>query len=182
MSAYFWPHTVTSASLRFPSWATSPLCVCVCVDICLLYFSFPPVFISFCPLCCWSSPSSQGEGSVRLPIGSETGQSPAPSSLSPSPRGRVKVEEAGRRVATDGFTSGGSAAAAPPLDTLGCRQGGRGARERGCGTNQEKKEERETFTSSSASAHKLTLPLQTHRSTCRCERKFKKHYFMDFRN
>lgn len=50
------------------------------------------------------------------------------------------MEEAGRRVATDGFTSGGSAAAAPPLDTLGCREGGRGARKRGCGTNQEKKE------------------------------------------
>lgn len=92
------------------------------------------------------------------------------------------MEEAGRRVATDGFTSGGSAAAAPPVDTLGCREGGRGARERGCGTNQEKKEERRLLP---PPLLRLTNSLFLSRHTgahAGVSASFKKHYFMDFRN
>jgi len=67
----------------------------------------PPVFISFFP----SLPVREREGFLRFPIGSQRALgSSLLLSLSQRKRGRRESESgeaAGRRVATDGFTSGG---------------------------------------------------------------------------
>ena len=86
----------------------------------------------------------------------------------------MKVErQAGRLVATDGFTSGGSAAAAPrnsgtPLDRDRGREGGV-LESHGTGREQEEQSEEDFFSSSSSSSSSsaLSVPLQTDGKTRR---------------
>lgn len=91
----------------------------------------------------------------------------------------MKVErQAGRLVATDGFTSGGSAAAAPrnsgtPLDSDRDREREGGVLEsHSAGTEQEKETERDFFFFLPFVYKTHCLPPQTDRKTCQCEHKF----------